>query len=87
DFEDAGASDVAYELATLVEHLSAREVDADLFCARFVDLGVDAARLRLARVWWAAFWLHLLLPGGPAARRNPPGTLEAQALRLLALAG
>ncbi|MEV0268989.1 phosphotransferase [Hamadaea sp. NPDC050747] len=87
DFEDAGASDVAYELATLVEHLSAREVDADLFCARFADLGLDAGRLRLARVWWAAFWLHLLLPGGPAARRNPPGTLEAQALRLLALAG
>ncbi|MCP2321755.1 aminoglycoside phosphotransferase [Hamadaea flava] len=87
DFEDAGSSDVAYELGTLVEHLSARELDADVFCARFADLGVDAGRLRLARLWWAAFWLHLLLPGGPAVRRNPPGTLEVQAVRLLALIG
>jgi len=86
DFEDAGASDVAYELATLVEHLSARSLDADAFCARFADLGVDGTRLRLGRAWWAAFWLHLLLPGGPAARRNPPGTLDSQAVRLLALA-
>ena len=82
DFEDAGRSDVAYELATLVEHLSARAVDAAAFCARF---DVDAGRLRAARALWAAFWLHLLLPGGPAARRNPPGTLDAQARRLLDL--
>jgi aminoglycoside phosphotransferase len=85
DFEDAGASDVAFELATLVEHLSARTLDAELFCARFADLGVDPGRLRLARAWWAAFWLHLLLPGGPSARRNPPGMLDSQAFRLLGL--
>jgi len=84
DFEDAGRSDVAYELATLVEHLSARAVDAAAFCARF---DVDAGRLRAARALWAAFWLHLLLPGGPAARRNPPGALDAQARRLLDLLG
>jgi hypothetical protein len=30
-------------------------------------------------------WLRLLLPGGPGARRNPPGTAERQAVRLLAL--
>ena len=82
DFEDAGRSDVAYELATLVEHLSARSVDAVAFCARF---DVDAGRLRAARALWASFWLQLLLPGGPAARRNPPGTLDAQAHRLLDL--
>lgn len=86
DFEDAGVSDVAYELATLVEHLSAREVDADGLCARFGDLGWDAGWLRRSRVLWAAFWLQLLLPGGSAARRNPPGTLEVQARRLLSLA-
>ncbi|NUT32755.1 MAG: aminoglycoside phosphotransferase family protein [Hamadaea sp.] len=85
DFEDAGVSDVAYELATLVEHLSAREVDADGFCVRFADLTGDGVWLRRARVVWAAFWLHMLLPGGPAARRNPPGTLEVQAARLLSL--
>jgi hypothetical protein len=31
------------------------------------------------------FWLHLLLPGGPAERRNPPGTAERQAERVLGL--
>jgi hypothetical protein len=31
------------------------------------------------------FWLRLLLPGGPAAPRNPSGTADAQARRLLAL--
>jgi len=29
DFEDAGRSDVAYELASLVEHLSARDTEWD----------------------------------------------------------
>jgi aminoglycoside phosphotransferase len=85
DFEDAGRSDVAYELATLVEHLSARPLEADAFCARFDDLVVDSERLLVARALWAAFWLHLLLPGGPAARRNPPGMLDTQARRLLDL--
>jgi hypothetical protein len=31
------------------------------------------------------FWLRLLLPGGPAERRNPPGTADIQAQRLLHL--
>ena len=29
----------------------------------------------------------MLLPGGPASTRNPPGTLSLQASRLLALLG
>ena len=33
------------------------------------------------------FWLLLLLPGSPASTRNPPGTLERQADRLLGLIG
>jgi hypothetical protein len=33
----------------------------------------------------ALFWLMLLLPGSPAHHRNPPGTLERQAARLLLL--
>jgi hypothetical protein len=33
----------------------------------------------------ALFWLMMLLPGSPAHRRNPPGTLERQATRLLFL--
>jgi hypothetical protein len=33
------------------------------------------------------FWLRLLLPGGPSAGRNPPGTAERQAQRLVELLG
>jgi hypothetical protein len=31
------------------------------------------------------FWLMMLLPGSPAHQRNPPGTVERQAARLLLL--
>jgi len=82
DFEDAAISDPATELALLVEHLSARQLDADGFCSRF---DVDVIRLRAARRLWATFWLWLLLPGGPSHWRNPPGTADAQAERLLRL--
>jgi hypothetical protein len=82
DFEDAAISDPATELALLVEHLSARQLDADALCAQF---DVDQRRLHAARRLWAMFWLRLLLPGGPATQRNPPGTAEAQAQRLLHL--
>lgn len=82
DFEDAGRSDVAFELATLVEHLAARDMVDPGFCQRF---DVDEPRLLAARRLWAIFWLQMLLPGGPAADRNPPETLDAQAERLLDL--
>jgi Ser/Thr protein kinase RdoA (MazF antagonist) len=82
DFEDAGRSDVAYELATLIEHLGARETDWTGFLSRF---DFDPQRLRNGRILLALLWLNLLLPGNAAHRRNPPGTLEAQARRLLDL--
>lgn len=82
DFEDAAVSDPATELAILVEHLSARHLDADAFCGLF---DVDRQRLHAARRLWAMFWLRLLLPGGPSERRNPPGTADLQARRLLSL--
>jgi hypothetical protein len=82
DLEDAAVSDPATELAILAEHLSARRLDVEGFCARF---DVDPVRLRAARRLWAMFWLRLLLPGGPARRRNPPGAADVQAWRLLAL--
>jgi hypothetical protein len=44
-----------------------------------------AALCQVRRYLWAMFWLHLLLPGGPSARRNPPGTADLQAGRLLDL--
>jgi thiamine kinase-like enzyme len=82
DFEDATVSDPAAELANLVEHISARHLDGAGFCARF---DVDPVRLLASRRLWAMFWLRLLLPGGPAERRNAPGTAERQARRLLDL--
>ncbi len=82
DLEDARISDPATELANLVEHLSARSVDGAEFSRRF---DVDPVRFLAARRVWAMFWLRLLLPGGSSERRNPPGTCDAQARRLLSL--
>jgi hypothetical protein len=82
DFEDAGRSEVAYELATLIEHLGARDTDWTGFVSGF---DVEAQRLRQGRILSGLLWLNLLLPGNPAHKRNPPGTLEAQARRLLDL--
>jgi hypothetical protein len=82
DFEDAGRSDMEYELGTLVEHLSGRGTDWAPFLASFE---VDAARLLASRRLAASLWLAWLLPGGASAPRNPPGTLEYQAERVLAL--
>jgi aminoglycoside phosphotransferase (APT) family kinase protein len=82
DFEDAGRADLAVELANLVEHLASRGTDWKGFLAQYQ---VDAERLLSARRLWAAFWLTLIRPGGPSAHRNPPGTAELQAERLLSL--
>ena len=82
DFEDAGASEMAYEVGFLVEHLAGRETDWAPLLAEFAG-EVDPERLRAARLTSASHWLLLLLPGGPAHRRNPPGTLDAQARRIL----
>ncbi|MFD3404816.1 aminoglycoside phosphotransferase family protein [Kribbella sp. NPDC058693] len=82
DFEDAGLGDRTVELANLVEHLSGRETDWTPLVRRF---GPAAERFRAARCLWAGFWLTLIGPGGPSAHRNPPGTAEAQAERVLRL--
>jgi hypothetical protein len=82
DFEDARAADPAGEVAILMEHMSARGLDADALRAAFT---VDETRLLAARRLWAMFWLSLLLPGGASERRNPPGAADAQAERLLTL--
>lgn len=82
DFEDAGLGDRTVELANLVEHLSGREIDWTPLVGRF---SVDPPRFQAARCLWAGFWLTLIGPGGPSAHRNPPGTAEAQAERVLRL--
>jgi len=82
DFEDAGRSDLAFELANLVEHIASRDTEWTGFLEGFQ---VEPARLRAARCLWAAFWLTLLRPGEVAAHRNPAGTAELQAERVLGL--
>jgi aminoglycoside phosphotransferase (APT) family kinase protein len=82
DFEDAGQSDLACELANLVEHVASRGNEWTAFLERFA---VKADRLRAARCLFATFWLTLLRPGGASAHRNPAGTAELQAERVLSL--
>jgi hypothetical protein len=88
DFEDSGPSDRAFELAVLVEHISAWSdagLSADVLLALFDLTAAEQVKVREYRRLSALFWLMMLLPGSPAHRRNPPGTLERQAARLLLL--
>jgi Ser/Thr protein kinase RdoA (MazF antagonist) len=88
DFEDSGISDRAFELAVLVEHISAWQdagLDADRFVAAFDLTTAELARLTDARRLAALYWLLRLRPGSETSDRNPPDTLRRQAERLLAL--
>jgi hypothetical protein len=94
DFESARGYDRAFDVADLVEHISLRWtrsapspsgiVAGDLL-NRF-DLRPDErVRVHAYRLSFAAYWLLKLLPDDAAHRRNPPGILEGQAERLLAI--
>ncbi len=88
DFEDSGVSDRAFEVADLVEHVSVTltgVVDADRLVEALDLDGALCLRVRRMRRLFATFWLHRLLPGNPGHRRNPPGSVERQAARTLAL--
>lgn len=90
DFEDAGITDPAYDLADHVEHIAARH--ADVFDPEALAAAVGLSdeerdRMRAYRPVWAAFWLVMLLPGHGGFHRNPPGSAEAQALHLIRLIG
>lgn len=88
DFEDSGPSDRAFELAVLVEHISAWSdagLSADAFLGSFGLTAAEQVRVREYCRLSALFWLMMLPPGSPAHDRNPPGTLERQATRLLLL--
>ncbi|MEV7179606.1 phosphotransferase [Kitasatospora sp. NPDC093679] len=88
DFEDSGRSDRAYELAEVVEHVSAW-VDGDLDIPHFLGLfdltPAESRRLHESRRLFALLWLLVLALEDPARARNPAGTAEHQAARLLAL--
>lgn len=88
DFEDSGPSDRAFELAILTEHISAwsdARLDADDFLALFDLTRAEQTRVQDFRRLAALFWLIMLRPGNSSSTRNPPGTLERQADRLLRL--
>ncbi|HET9972794.1 MAG TPA: aminoglycoside phosphotransferase family protein, partial [Streptosporangiaceae bacterium] len=90
DFEASGRGDRATELADFVEHVTVwahAGISAEAFLGRFdLDPGERQRVTRLRRLF-AAFWVMRLRPGGHAYQRNPPGTFERQAARLLDLLG
>ncbi|HEU0285906.1 MAG TPA: hypothetical protein VFR22_02610, partial [Nocardioidaceae bacterium] len=62
-------------------------MDADALLGR-LDLDAETlGRIRTARRMFALHWLVMLLPGKPGHLRNPPGSVERQAQRLLDLLG
>lgn len=88
DFEDAGRSDRAFELAEITEHVAAW-VDTVFDAAAFLDLfeltAGERIRLRQCRRLVALCWLFLLSYDDPGSPRNPPGTVGRQAARMMAL--
>lgn len=86
DFEDGGLSDPAYELADHTEHLAGRLAgvfDTEALVDAVGLSGDERDRMAAYRPLWAVFWLAMLLPGNGGFRRNPPGTTERQARRVL----
>ena len=90
DFEASGRGDRATELADFVEHVTVwahAGISAEAFLDRFDLSPGEREQVTQLRRLFAAFWVMRLLPGGSAYRRNPPGTFERQASRLLGLLG
>lgn len=88
DFEDSGRSDRAFELAEITEHVGSwveHPLDVPAFLDRFDLSPAEAARLRTCRRLLALVWLFLLAGDDPEHPRNPVGTAERQAGRLLDL--
>ena len=88
DFEASGRGDRATELADFVEHITVwahAGINAEAFLDRFDLRRGERQQITQLRPLFAAFWVMRLLPGGSAYHRNPPGTFERQASRLLDL--
>lgn len=86
DFEDSGRSDRAYELAEITEHVSAwsdTTFDVTAFIGHFDLTDAEARRLPECRRLLALVWLFLLSFDDPRHPRNPAGTADRQAERLL----
>lgn len=88
DWEEFGASDLAYEVADIAEHASSRLgrcLDVPALLDDLELTGAQRARVVQHRRRFACFWLAMLLPGNSGWRRNPPGSCEDQARHLLDL--
>jgi hypothetical protein len=80
DFEYAGRSDRAYELAEITEHISVQS-GLDSVLERTDLDAAETARLKQCRRLLALFWLLRIL----STSRGGPGALTAQSARLLDL--
>jgi Ser/Thr protein kinase RdoA (MazF antagonist) len=90
DFETSGRGNRATELADFAEHITVwahAGINAEAFLDRFDLSPGERPQITQLRRLFAAFWVMRLLPSGSACHRNPPGTLERQASRLLDLLG
>jgi Ser/Thr protein kinase RdoA (MazF antagonist) len=88
DFEDSGASSRAFELAILVEHVSAWSecgLDCDAFLALFDLTTAEQATLRVFRSLAALFWLLTLQSRSDTS--HPDRALARQAQRFVTLLG
>ncbi|MET8402666.1 phosphotransferase [Streptomyces sp900116325] len=88
DFEDSGVSDRAFELAEITEHVASwvdKPLDVEIFLDQFHLTATESARLADCRRLLALVWLFLLSFDKGGRPRNPPGTAERQASRLLSL--
>jgi aminoglycoside phosphotransferase (APT) family kinase protein len=89
DWEDSGSSDRAFELAEVSEHISRVDghFDGDRLLSQLDLSPLEVTRVRDFRRLLALGWFLMLGPSGPFASRNPSGTLEQQAERVLTLLG
>lgn len=90
DFETSGRGNQATELADFVEHITVwahAGINAEAFLDRFDLHRGERQEITQLRRMFAVFWVMRLLPSGSAYHRNPPGTFERQANRLLDLLG
>jgi Ser/Thr protein kinase RdoA (MazF antagonist) len=88
DFEDSGGTDRAFEVADLVEHVACGiggVLDGDALLRHLALDSGEARRAQQARRLLALYWLIMLLPGAPGHDRNPVGSVDGQAERLLHL--
>ena len=82
--------DLAFEVADLVEHISARLRglrDPEAIVAGFELSPAQLERVEAYRIVLASFWLLMILPGSPGHACNPEGSAELQAVHLVQLLG